>query len=131
MVNTKYHGARIVAPTNAPTEEPAARGHGQGKGREISRCRIHGRVEPVVNEIMSFFKGLTGSWMIPPTQAPLNPPAAKNMPKPVGEGGIDALFHPLIGSVMTANEHDILTKFLKLKPPVFFGSEIQDAYEFI
>lgn len=81
--------------------------------------------------IMSFLKGLTVPGMIPPTQAPLNPPVAKNMPKLVGEGGIDAFFHPLLGSVMTANEHDILTNFLKLKPPVFLGSEIQDAYEFI
>ena len=51
MVNTMYHGARIVAPANAPTEEPAARGHGQGKGRERSRCRIYGRVAAVVNEV--------------------------------------------------------------------------------
>ena len=45
--------------------------------------------------------------------------------------GNDAFFYQVLLSVMFCNEHDMLTKFYKLKTPVIHGSDIEDGYEFI
>lgn len=80
----------------------------------------------LAQQIMSFLKGLTGLGVLPSvqaTQALTNSHLAITAPKVGGIGGNDVFFRPLLGSVMTGNEHEMLTKFLKLKPPVFLGSE--------
>ena len=34
------------------------------------------------------------------------------------------------GPIMTSDQHELFTKFLNLKPPVFKGAESEDAYDF-
>lgn len=57
------------------------------------------------------------------TQAPANPPIAITVPKLGGTGGNDAFFRSLLGPGMTINEHEMLTKFFKFKPPMFNSLE--------
>ena len=35
------------------------------------------------------------------------------------------------GPIMTSDQHELFSKFLKLKPPVFKGVESEDAYDFV
>ena len=65
------------------------------------------------------------------TQAFTNPHVANTTPKTGKTGGNDAFFHPFLCLVMKRNEHDMLSKFLKLEPQEFLGLDTKDAYEFI
>ena len=35
------------------------------------------------------------------------------------------------GHIMTSDQHELFSKFLKLKPPVFKGADSEDAYDFM
>ena len=35
------------------------------------------------------------------------------------------------GTIITSDQHELFSKFLKLKPPVFKGVESEDAYAFL
>lgn len=88
----------------------------------------------LAQRFMSFLKGLVVSGVIHSfqlTQAPANIPIVIILPRVVGTVGNVAFFHPLLGPVMTGNEHEMLTKFLKLKPPLCHGYESEDFYDFI
>lgn len=75
-------------------------------------------------QIMSFLKGSIGPRMLPVALLSLaNPSTAVTSPKVSETTGNDDYFYPLLGSVKTDNDHDMLTKFIKLKPPVFLGSK--------
>ena len=39
--------------------------------------------------------------------------------------------HLTTGPIMTSDQHELFSKFLKLKPTVFKGAESEDAYDFL
>ena len=91
------------------------------------------RVPPIYKVLaqqnISFLKGLVGDG-VPPTfqetKAPANPPIAFIVPKVGGNVGNKTFLLPFVGSVMIGNEHEILTKFVKLKLPMFHDSDNKD-----
>lgn len=45
--------------------------------------------------------------------------------------GTNVILRPILVPIMTGNEHELLTKFLKMKLPFFQGSQLEYIFEFI
>ena len=81
---------------------------------------------------MWFFMGLAGPEMLMSVLAIktlANPPIACTVPKTGKMGGNYYFFHLLWGFLYDA--HDMLTKFLNLKPSFILGSDTKYVYGFI
>lgn len=76
-------------------------------------------IDPVLaQQFMNFLKQFAGPGTLPSPQVSTNPTIASSTRKIDEMLDIDDFFHPLLGSVMTGNDHDMLTKLLK--PLIFF-----------
>ncbi|KAH0745921.1 hypothetical protein KY285_007578 [Solanum tuberosum] len=137
----RYNGVRPIAPVNATADESAQKVAVEAEIEEelgveaVNHFAHNDEIEENVDvddveEIGQEEEVQAGNVGVPPLD-PMLTQQFITAPKTGGMGGNDAFFRPLLGSVMTRNEHDMLTKFLKLKPPVFLGFETEDAYEFI
>ena len=90
----------------------------------------------MINQVLSYLSGLSDQGQAPPVFSAPTPPVkevqhaatmAPRMDVPLDIGTFPRL---TTGSIMTNDQHELFSKFLKLKPPVFKGAESEDAYGF-
>ena len=91
----------------------------------------------MINQVLTYLSGLSDQGQTPPMFSPRAPLVPGVQHATVVAPRMDAslevgMFHRLTtGPIMTSDQHELLTKFLKLKPPVFKGAESEDAYDFL
>ncbi|TMW80152.1 hypothetical protein EJD97_023514, partial [Solanum chilense] len=160
MVRTRATTAPTPTPARQDTSAPAtgavarrgvaARGCGRGRGRTSSRGRgqapspsgTRAVTPPPTEEIV--IEGEEGeneqvqNEELPPQPTPemINQVsevrhAAAGAPRMDASLEIGTFPRLTTGPIMTNDQHELFSKFLKLKPPVFKGAESEDAYDFL
>ena len=91
----------------------------------------------MINQVLAYLSGLSDQGQTPlvfSAPAPQGPEVqqatavAPHMSVPLEIGTFPRL---TTGPIMTSDQHELFSKFLKLKPPVFKGAESEDAYDFL
>ncbi|WMV45532.1 hypothetical protein MTR67_038917 [Solanum verrucosum] len=88
----------------------------------------------VIQHVLAFLSGLEGTGAtldVPITQVPGTQLVVATTPGMDEASGKKAILHPVLSPVMTGTKHELLTKFLKLKPPFFHDIKSENVYEFI
>ena len=90
-----------------------------------------------MNQVLTYFSGLSDQGH---TQPVFSAPASQvqgvqhaTSVAPRMDASFEIGMFPLLttGPIITSDQHQLFTKFLKLKPPVFTGAESGDAYDFL
>ena len=91
----------------------------------------------MTNQVLAYLSGLTEQGQTPlvfsaaAPQVPEVRQAAAEAPRMDASLEIDTFSRLTTGPIMTSDQHELFSKFLKLKPPVFKGAESEDAYDFL
>ena len=91
----------------------------------------------MINQILAYLSGLSDQGQTPPVfsapapQVPGVQHAAAVAPRMDASLEVGTFPQLTTGSIMTSDQHELFTKFRKLKPPVFKGAESEDAYDFL
>ncbi|TMW98833.1 hypothetical protein EJD97_003423, partial [Solanum chilense] len=154
MVRTRATTAPTPTPARQDASEPAigavaqmgtvARGRGRGRGRGQARspCGTRAVTPPPTEEVVR--EGEEGeneqvqNEVLPPQPTP---EMINCVPKvqhaatvdPRMDASLEISTFPRLttGPIMTNDQHELFSKFLKLKPPVFKGAKSEDAYDFL
>ena len=91
----------------------------------------------MINQVLTYLSGLSYQGQTPPVFSSPAPQVLGVQHAAVVAPRMDDLLEVLtfprltIGPIMTSDQHELFTKFLKLKPPVFKGAESEDVYDFL
>ena len=126
---------RVVTPP--PTEEVVREGE-EGESEQVQNEELPPQPTPeMINQVLAYLSGLTDQGQTPPVfsapapQVPEVRQAAAEAPRMDASLEIGTFPRLTTGPIMTSDQHELFSKFLKLKPPVFKGAESEDAYNFL
>ncbi|TMW95848.1 hypothetical protein EJD97_008266 [Solanum chilense] len=101
------------AVTPPPTEEVVREGE-EGESEQVQNEELPPQPTPeMINQVLAYLK------------------AAAEAPRMDASLEIGTFPRLTTGPIMTSGQHELFSKFLKLKPPVFKGAESEDAYDFL
>ena len=128
-------GTRAVTPP--PTEEVIREGE-DGVTEQAQYEEMPPQPTPeMINQVLAYLSGLSNQGQTPPVfsapapQVPGVQHAAAVAPRMDVSLEIGTFSRLTTGPIMTSDQHELLSKLLKLKPPVFKGAESEDAYDFL
>ena len=91
----------------------------------------------MINRVLAYLSGLSDQGQAPSVFSAPTPPvsevqhAATMTPRMDASLDIGTFPRLTTGPIMTNDQHELFSKFLKFKPPVFKGAESEDAYDFL
>ena len=128
-------GTRAVTP---PLTEEVVREGGDGENEQVQNEELPPQPTPeMINQVLAYLSGLSDQGQTPPVffaRAPQVPEVQHaDTVAPRMDASLEIGMFPCLttGPVMTNDPHELFSKFLKLKPPVFKGAESEDAYDFL
>ena len=120
-----------------PTEEVVREGE-EGENEHVQNEELPPQHTPeMINQVLAYLNVLSYQGQTPPVFSAATPPVPKVQHAATVAPRMDASLE--IGTfprlttwpIMTNDQHELFSKFLKLKPPVFKGAESEDAYYFL
>ena len=123
--------------TPPPTEEVVREGE-EGENEQVQNEELPPQPTPeMINQVLAYLSGLSDQGQAPPVFSAPTPPvsevqhAATMAPRMDASLDIGTFPRLTTGPIMTNDQHELFSKFLKLKPPVFKGAQSEDAYDFL
>ena len=123
--------------TPPPIEEVVREGE-DGENEQVQNEELPPQPTPeMINQVLAYLSGLSDQGQAPPVFSTPAPQGLKVQHAAIVAPRMDAsleisTFSRLTtGPVMTNDQHELFSKFLKLKPPVLKGAESEDAYDFL